>query len=148
MSVKQSFYLVTRAGGLALHRNDIGVLVEGAKADLVVFDGAAPNMLEWADPVAAVILHPNVGNIQRVLMGGKFRSATSVSRPKGTMPTSLRNSCLCRMHPVHLGENTLSGPHGAWPYTPGVNYTRVGAPPPKPTMRPYLPLGRQAMTTL
>lgn len=73
MSVEQAFLLATRAGGLALRRPDIGVLVEGAKADLVVFDGTSPNMLGWVNPVAAVILHSNPGDVEHVLVNGEFR---------------------------------------------------------------------------
>lgn len=56
-SVNQAFLLATRNGGLALHREDIGVLAVGAKADLIVWDGTSPSLLGWNDPVAAVILH-------------------------------------------------------------------------------------------
>ena len=73
MSVAQAFYLATRAGALALRRNDIGIIAEGAKADLVVFDGDSPNMLGWADAVAAVMLHSNVGDVQHVLVNGEFK---------------------------------------------------------------------------
>ncbi|KAI0965903.1 amidohydrolase [Xylaria arbuscula] len=73
MSVNQAFLLATRQGGLALRRPDLGVISVGAKADLVVFDGRAPSLLGWADPVAAVILHANVGDIDHVLVDGQFR---------------------------------------------------------------------------
>ncbi|KAJ9668844.1 hypothetical protein H2201_001090 [Coniosporium apollinis] len=73
MSVNQAFLLATRAGGLALRRPDIGVLREGAKADIVVFDGSSPNMLGWVDPVAAVVLHSNVGDVQHVMVDGQFK---------------------------------------------------------------------------
>lgn len=73
MSVEQAFLITTRAGGLALRRPDIGVLVEGARADLVVFDGTSPNILGWADPVAAVMLHSYVGDIQHVLVDRQFQ---------------------------------------------------------------------------
>jgi len=72
-SVNQAFLLATRNGGLALHREDIGVLAVGAKADLIVWDGTSPSLLGWNDPVAAVILHANVGDIEHVLVDGKFR---------------------------------------------------------------------------
>lgn len=73
MSVNQAFLLATRAGGLALRRPDVGVLVVGAKADVVVFDGDSPNMLGWADPVAAIILHSHVGDVRHVLVDGQWR---------------------------------------------------------------------------
>ncbi len=73
MSVNQAFLMATRHGGLALRRSDLGVLAVGAKADLLVWSGDSPNMLGWTDPVAAVILHANVGDIETVLVDGKFR---------------------------------------------------------------------------
>ncbi|KAK7449315.1 hypothetical protein VKT23_013458 [Stygiomarasmius scandens] len=72
-SVNQAFHLITRSGALALHRNDLGILVEGAKADIVVFNGDSPNMLGWSDPVAAVILHSNPGDVEHVMVDGQFR---------------------------------------------------------------------------
>lgn len=72
MSVNQAFLLATRHGGLALRRQDIGILAEGAKADIVVFSGDSPGLLGWVDPVAAVILHSHVGDIEHVLVEGRF----------------------------------------------------------------------------
>ncbi|KAI0113321.1 Metallo-dependent hydrolase [Daldinia grandis] len=73
MSVNQAFLMATRQGGLALRRPDLGVIRVGAKADLVVFNGRSPGMLGWLDPVAAVILHANVGDIEHVIVDGKFQ---------------------------------------------------------------------------
>ena len=73
MSVNQAFLLATRNGGLALRREDLGVLEVGAKADLLVWDGESPGMLGWADPVAAIILHANAGDIKHVLVDGKWK---------------------------------------------------------------------------
>lgn len=73
MSVNQAFLLATRSGGLALRRPDLGVIKVGAKADLVVWDAEnSPSMLGWEDPVAAIILHANIGDILHVLIDGKF----------------------------------------------------------------------------
>ncbi|KAJ4989959.1 amidohydrolase family protein [Stagonosporopsis vannaccii] len=71
MSVVQAFLLATRAGGLAMRRQDLGVLAVGAKADVVVWEGRSPGMLGWRDPVAAVMLHASVGDVKHVLVGGE-----------------------------------------------------------------------------
>ncbi|RMI99050.1 hypothetical protein CDV36_016091 [Fusarium kuroshium] len=73
MSVNQAFLLATRSGAQALRRPDLGVLKAGAAADVVVFEGNAPNLLGWRDPVAAIILHSNPGNVEHVLVDGQFR---------------------------------------------------------------------------
>lgn len=73
MTVEQVFLLATRNGGLALRRPDIGVLKVGAKADILVFDGHSPSMAGFEDPVAAVVLHANVGDIQHVIVDGEFK---------------------------------------------------------------------------
>ncbi|KAK3314819.1 hypothetical protein B0H66DRAFT_323132 [Apodospora peruviana] len=72
MSAEQAFLLATRHGGLALRRPDLGIIAEGAKADLVIWDGNSPALLGWVDPVAAVILHASVGDIEAVLVDGKW----------------------------------------------------------------------------
>ncbi|KAM7200334.1 hypothetical protein V8F20_005311 [Naviculisporaceae sp. PSN 640] len=70
MSVNQAFLLATRNGGLALNRTDLGVIDIGAKADILIWNGRSPALLGWADPVAAVILHASVGDIEGVLVDG------------------------------------------------------------------------------
>jgi cytosine/adenosine deaminase-related metal-dependent hydrolase len=72
MSVNQAFYLATRAGARALRRNDLGIIAVGAKADIVAFNGTSPNMIGWRDPVAAVILHSNVGDVRHVMVNGEL----------------------------------------------------------------------------
>ncbi|KAK6005248.1 hypothetical protein QM012_008027 [Aureobasidium pullulans] len=73
MSANQAFTLATRSGALAMRRADLGVLATGKKADIVAFDGDSPNMLGWSDPVAAIILHSNVGDVRHVMIGGEWR---------------------------------------------------------------------------
>lgn len=73
VSVNQAFLLATRQGALALRRPDLGMIKTGAKADLLIWDGRSPSMLGWVDPVAAVILHASVGDIEHVLVDGEFR---------------------------------------------------------------------------
>ncbi|KAK1453377.1 amidohydrolase [Colletotrichum melonis] len=70
MTVNQAFLLATRSGGLALRRPDLGVIIEGAKADVVVWNGESPALLGWVDPVAAVILHASVADVEHVLVDG------------------------------------------------------------------------------
>ena len=68
-----AFLLATRQGGRALHRDDIGVIKVGAKADIVCFNTSSPNMLGWTNAVAAVMMHANIGDIEHVLVGGQWR---------------------------------------------------------------------------
>ena len=84
MSVNQAFLLATRNGGLALKRPDLGVIAPGAKADIVVFKGDSPNMIGWVDPVAAVILHSNVGDVEHVLVNGQFKKKEMVNSSVST----------------------------------------------------------------
>ena len=73
MSVNQAFLMATRKGGLALRREDLGIIAEGAKADLLVYNGRSPSMLGWVDPVAAVLLHANVGDLESGMVGGECK---------------------------------------------------------------------------
>jgi len=70
---RQVFLLATRNGGLSLRRPDIGVIKVGAKADILVFDGSSPSLAGFEDPIAAVVLHANVGDIKHVIVDGEFR---------------------------------------------------------------------------
>lgn len=94
MSVEQAFYLITRAGALALRRKDIGVIQVGAKADLVVYGTDSPNMLGWSDPVAAIILHADVGDIDDVLINGVYvkRSGKLMYKDYASLRTRLTAS--------------------------------------------------------
>jgi len=73
MSATQAFLLATRNGAVALHRTDIVVLVPGAKADLLIWNGRWPSLLGWSDPVVAIMLHANVGDIKHVVVDGMFK---------------------------------------------------------------------------
>ncbi|KAH7098107.1 amidohydrolase, partial [Auriculariales sp. MPI-PUGE-AT-0066] len=125
MSVTQAFLLATRHGGLALRRDDLGVIVEGAKADLVVWDGDAPNMLGWVDPVAAVILHAHVGNVEHVLVDGKWKKrdgklvVKDYDQVKGRFLASARRiqEVYRDQPPVDFGPNFNGGSPYAEPLT-------------------------------
>lgn len=73
MKVEQTFLFATWQGEIVLRQPDIGVLQIGAKADIIVFDGDSPNILDWNDPVAAVFLPANAGDVQYLLVDGRFR---------------------------------------------------------------------------
>lgn len=73
MSVNQAFLLSTRGGALALRRDDLGIIAEGAKADLVLWNAReSPSLLGWNDPVAAIVLHASVGDVEAVVVDGKW----------------------------------------------------------------------------
>jgi hypothetical protein len=42
----------------------------GAEADLLCGRSDRPNRMRWTDPVVAVLLHGNMGDIERVMMKG------------------------------------------------------------------------------
>ncbi|KAJ7811046.1 amidohydrolase family protein [Mycena olivaceomarginata] len=72
MTVRQAFLLGTRNGGLALKQPDLGVLRVGAKADVLVFSTDAIGLVGWSDPVAAVVLHSNVADIEDIYVDGQL----------------------------------------------------------------------------
>ncbi|CAH0041731.1 unnamed protein product [Clonostachys rhizophaga] len=100
MTVEQAFHLMTRSGGLAFRRDDIGVLRVGAKADLLVINGDSYNMLGWSDPIAAIVMHSHPSDIEAVMVGGKWRKrhgkltpldgATSIDQIKARFLESAR----------------------------------------------------------
>jgi cytosine/adenosine deaminase-related metal-dependent hydrolase len=63
-----------RAVGMA---KSIGRLTVGFKADIVVFDGLSPGMAAAAqeDPVAAVVLHSSIRDVESVIVDGILRKA-------------------------------------------------------------------------
>lgn len=75
-AAEQVFNLGTLGGARACGlQGEIGSLREGLKADVVVFDGETPSMLAAAeeDPVAAIVLHSNPGDIDTVIIDGALR---------------------------------------------------------------------------
>ena len=70
MTVKDAFLMGTRNGGLALHRPDLGVLKPTAKADIVIFSTDSIKLIGWKDPLAAIILHSTVDDIESVYVNG------------------------------------------------------------------------------
>ena len=76
LTVEQVFNLGTVSGAKAAGlEKEVGMLKEGMKADIVVFDGTTPAMLAAAeeDPVAAVVQHSSPRDIEMVLVDGVIR---------------------------------------------------------------------------
>jgi cytosine/adenosine deaminase-related metal-dependent hydrolase len=94
-TVEQAFNLGTIMGARAVGMGaEIGSIGVGKLADIVVFDGQSPGMICAAehDPVAAVVLHASVRDIETVVvdgqirkLGGKLVSADVDDRAEGPM---------------------------------------------------------------
>ncbi|KAF4997043.1 hypothetical protein FDECE_12221 [Fusarium decemcellulare] len=76
ISVQDAFRLGTIGGARAANLQDqIGSLEEGKIADIVIFDGLSPSMICAAeqDPVAAIVLHSSVSDVDGVICDGQIR---------------------------------------------------------------------------
>ncbi|KAH8649475.1 hypothetical protein BGZ60DRAFT_437373 [Tricladium varicosporioides] len=81
VTVEEVFNLGTVQGARAVQMEDqIGSLAVGKKADLVIFDGLSPAMVCAAvhDPVAAIVLHSSVRDIEMVIIDGIVRKENSM----------------------------------------------------------------------
>ncbi|KJK75074.1 hypothetical protein H634G_09709 [Metarhizium anisopliae BRIP 53293] len=97
MSANQAFKLATRAGGLALRRPDLGVIQVGAKADLVVWNARKSlSMVGWTDPVAAVILHANAGDVLDVMTGPPSPSQSHDSPDQPVIRPGITVDTVCK----------------------------------------------------
>ncbi|KAL7795965.1 hypothetical protein V8C37DRAFT_372667 [Trichoderma ceciliae] len=75
LSVQEVFRLGTIGGARAIGMQDqLGSLEEGKLADIVIFDGLSPGMICAAeeDPVAAVVLHSSIADIDTVIVDGRI----------------------------------------------------------------------------
>ncbi|KAH7394635.1 hypothetical protein BKA66DRAFT_546819 [Pyrenochaeta sp. MPI-SDFR-AT-0127] len=74
--IEEVFNLATIAGAMSIGMaNDVGRLAVGFKADLLIFAGTTPGMLVAAenDPLAAVVLHSTVRDLETVIVDGIMR---------------------------------------------------------------------------
>lgn len=84
LSVEAAFNLATIKGAEAFNMSkEIGRVAEGYNADLAIFDALTPSMLGAAqhDPVAAIILHSNPGDIDTVIVDGIVRKENGALLP-------------------------------------------------------------------
>lgn len=116
MSARQAFQLATQHGGLALRRPDLGVLKVGAQADVVVWNTESPNMVGWRDPIAAIMLHSDVADVEDVLVGGQFMKRSgaiidanygAISRQFQTSARKIQDLWQSSSWPAIHGENQI-----------------------------------------
>ncbi|KAF5608379.1 cytosine deaminase [Fusarium subglutinans] len=75
-TVQDVFNLGTIQGARAIGReSQLGSISEGKLADLVIFDANTPELICAAeqDPIAAVVLHSSIGNVDTVIVDGIVR---------------------------------------------------------------------------
>lgn len=92
LHVQDIFRLATIQGARAIHmEEDLGSLAVGKIADLVVFDGDSPSMIcaSVQDPVAAIVLHSSVRDIDMVIVDGQIRKQNSKLLPVTIAPSLL-----------------------------------------------------------
>jgi cytosine/adenosine deaminase-related metal-dependent hydrolase len=75
-TAEQAFNLATIMGARAVGMEaEIGSLAVGKLADIVIFDAQSPGMICAAehDPVAAIVLHASVRDIETVIVDGRIQ---------------------------------------------------------------------------
>ncbi|KAG2416095.1 hypothetical protein HFD88_007287 [Aspergillus terreus] len=104
-TVEDAFNLATLLGARAIGLGDeIGSLEVGKKADIVIFQGQSPTMIPAGErhPVAAIILHSSVRDVQTVIVDGIVRKENG-SLCQISVPADIAsNSGTC-----HSGEEFL-----------------------------------------
>ncbi|KAL1795572.1 hypothetical protein ACET3X_005796 [Alternaria dauci] len=113
MEVSQAFHLITRSGGLALKRPDLGVIKVGAMADLTVWSGESASLLGWTDPIAAIVLHSQGSDAQHVLVDGEWRKYDGklLSTRNGQTWETVKREFLMRAKRVQALWPTLPRPY-------------------------------------
>jgi cytosine/adenosine deaminase-related metal-dependent hydrolase len=75
-TVQDAFNLGTIQGARAIGmQSQLGSIAEGKLADLVIFDANTPELVCAAeqDPLAAIVLHSSIGNVDTVIIDGIVR---------------------------------------------------------------------------
>ena len=68
---KDALYMATRAGALAQGREDVGVIREGAKADIILVKKDSPNLFPAYDIISNLVLSADPGDIYMTMVDGK-----------------------------------------------------------------------------
>src|SRR6185436_13425283 len=63
--------MATREGAAALHRPDLGRLVPGATADLVMVDFRRPHLVPRHDAVSHLVYAASGGDVSATIVGGR-----------------------------------------------------------------------------
>jgi len=71
VTAREGFRIATKNGALAMGRADIGEIVPGNAADLVVLDLDRPNLCPVNDPVSALAYSANGSEVETVIVGGR-----------------------------------------------------------------------------
>lgn len=90
LSVQDVFRLATIQGARTLHMEDkLGSIEVGKLADLVIFDGTSPVMVcaSEQDPVAAIVLHSSIRDIDTVIVDGQVRKKDGRLTPVEISPS-------------------------------------------------------------
>lgn len=102
-SIEQVINLGTILGARAIGlENEIGSLVPGKKADLVIFDASTPTMavVSQRNPVAAIVLHSSIRDVSIIIVDGIIRKDHGV---------------LCSVEEFDFGgSNTFTGRKMEW----------------------------------
>jgi cytosine/adenosine deaminase-related metal-dependent hydrolase len=90
LSVQDVFRLGTIQGARAINLEEsLGSLTVGKLADIVIFDGESPGMVcaSEQDPVAAIVLHSSVRDVDMVIVDGHIRKENGRLLPVEITPT-------------------------------------------------------------
>ncbi len=71
LGAREAVRMATREGALALGFEDVGLLRAGMRADLVLLDARAANLLPGTDPVADIVYAACGGNVRLTMVNGR-----------------------------------------------------------------------------
>ena len=72
VSAREGFAIATKHGAMAMGRSDIGEIIPGNAADLVLLSLDCPNMQPVNDPQAALAYSANGSEVETVMVGGRI----------------------------------------------------------------------------